>query len=62
MSHTKVRKTMSVPLGLYLRFVSFLLGIESEDENLPHYAEIHWLFCSKLKNFFFFLLFPKWDY
>jgi hypothetical protein len=33
---------MNIPLGLYLGFVSFLLGIQSENENLPHYTEIHW--------------------
>ena len=57
MTHVKVRKTMNIPLGLYLRFASFLLGIDSENENLPHYTEIHWFFCSKLKRFFF--LFSK---
>ena len=56
MSHVKVRKTMNIHLGLYLRFASFLLGIGSENENLPHYTEIHWLFCSKLKETFFYFL------
>jgi hypothetical protein len=44
---------MKIPLGLYLRFASFLLGIQSENENLPHYTEIRWLFYSKLKKEFF---------